>query len=59
MEDLILMYIDQNIVWIALALCFGGIVLWGRTDRKFEEKQKGEAMFNEVNSKQYDDDNIQ
>jgi F0F1-type ATP synthase assembly protein I len=41
-----------------LGFC-AGVYAWHRTDKKFKESQRGQRMFDEVNSKEYDEENIQ
>jgi len=36
-----------------------GVITWYRADKKFKENQRSQGMFDEVNSKAYDEENIQ
>ena len=36
-----------------------GVYAWHRTDKKFKEAQRSQRMFDEVNNKEYYEENIQ
>jgi hypothetical protein len=59
MEMQLVPFVENHLVVIAIVCGIVGMVMYNFTERRYNNKQHAQRMFNEVNSKRYDEENIQ